>query len=84
MSEIINVGTIPPPLETFASSVDDSRVNAEPTLPIRSSGSYRDSADPVDGIYAVGVFLSFTLSQAGMVRHHQRLGTSAAADTRDA
>jgi len=24
-------------------------------------------------LYAVGVFISFTLSQAGMVRHHQRL-----------
>jgi hypothetical protein len=29
----INVGTIPPPLETLANSVVESRVNAEPTLP---------------------------------------------------
>ena len=29
----IKVGTIPPPLETLANSVVESRVNAEPTLP---------------------------------------------------
>lgn len=30
----MNVGTIPPPLETFASSDEESLVNADPTRPL--------------------------------------------------
>jgi hypothetical protein len=36
---MIKVGTIPPPDETFASSVEERRVKAEPTRPLKSSGS---------------------------------------------
>src|SRR6266849_2400544 len=36
---IINVGTMPPPELTLASSFEDKRVKADPTLPLNSSGS---------------------------------------------
>src|SRR5215471_17182108 len=36
---IRNVGTVPPPAVTFASSFEESRVNAAPTLPLKSNGS---------------------------------------------
>src|SRR6188508_3108567 len=38
-SEITNVGTIPPPAVTLASSFIDSRVNADPTTPLNKRGS---------------------------------------------
>src|SRR2546423_12385546 len=36
---ITNVGTMPPPAVTFANSFEERRVKAEPTLPLKSSGS---------------------------------------------
>src|SRR5207245_7877969 len=36
---ITKVGTMPPPELTLANSVDDSRVKADPTLPLKSKGS---------------------------------------------
>src|SRR5690606_22187969 len=45
--EMMNVGTIPPPAVTFANSFDASRVNAEPTLPIKSSGSRSTSCSAI-------------------------------------
>jgi len=38
-SLMINVGTMPPPEVTFASSVEESRVNADPTFPKNNNGS---------------------------------------------
>jgi amino acid transporter len=36
--------------------------------------AFRGQVSPLIPLYAVGVFLSFTLSQAGMIRHWQRHG----------
>src|SRR2546421_4504425 len=38
-SLMTNVGTMPPPADTFANSFEERRVKAEPTLPLKSKGS---------------------------------------------
>ena len=53
-----------------ASSCSRSR----PALLIVAFGGKTNALIP---LYAVGVFMSFTLSQAGMVRHHRRSGSRA-------
>src|SRR5581483_4437411 len=51
---ITNVGTMPPPAVTLSSSFEDKRVNADPTLPLKSRGS-RSTSCSTNRIVSSGV-----------------------------